>query len=76
VVRSRLNFDPGYVDRTSGDYRLAPDSLAIGAGTLTPSGGLGPLDLDGNPRVRGYGVDLGAYEADDPSFFVDGFEPE
>lgn len=66
--------DPGYVDRNAGDYRLILASPAVGAGTATPDGGLGPLDLDGNARIIGPRVDLGAYEADDPTLFVDGFE--
>jgi len=74
AVNSLLDTDPGYVDRTTGDYRLPLSSPAIGAGTLTPAGGLGEFDLDGNPRVIGIGVDIGAYEADDPRIFVDGFE--
>lgn len=69
-----FDVDPGYVDRAEGDYRLAPTSPAIGAGTLTPPGGLGTLDLDGNARVRGLGVDIGAYEANDLRLFADGFE--
>ena len=74
IVNSLLNADPGYIDRGAGNYRLPLSSPAIGAGTLTPAGGLGMLDLDGNPRVRGFGVDLGAYEADDPTLFRNGFE--
>jgi hypothetical protein len=70
-------FGPGarYVDPAGGDYRLQPGSPALGAGTATPPGGLGPTDLDGNPRVIGFGgVDLGAYELDDPTIFRDRFE--
>jgi hypothetical protein len=58
--------DPRFVDRISGNYRLAPDSPAIDSG----NGEHAPLetDLDGAPRVQdGHGtgtaaVDIGAYE--------------
>ena len=69
-----FNADPGYVDAANGDYHLALDSPVIGAGSLTPPGGLGPNDLDGKARRIGLGVDLGAFEADDPVVFIDGFE--
>ena len=67
--------DPGYLDRAAGDYRLPYfASPAVNAGTSSPTGGLGAADLDGNARVDGPGVDLGAFEAEDPTLFVDGFE--
>ncbi len=48
---------------TGGDYRLRVDSPAINAGDddALPSGIT--TDLDGNPRVVGDEIDLGAYEA-------------
>lgn len=69
-----FDVDPGYVDRDAGNYRLVLASPAVGGGTATPDGGLGALDLDGNARIIGPRVDMGAYEADDPTLFVDGFE--
>ncbi|MCU0229998.1 MAG: right-handed parallel beta-helix repeat-containing protein, partial [Acidobacteria bacterium] len=63
---SDLLADPRFVDRPSGNYRLAADSPAIDSG----DGDHAPLatDLDGAPRIqdgRGSGtaiVDIGAYE--------------
>jgi hypothetical protein len=52
---------PGFVD-PGWDYHLLPFSLAVDAGAPSPPGGLGPLDLDGEPRVQGRAVDIGAYE--------------
>ncbi|MEM9874953.1 MAG: choice-of-anchor Q domain-containing protein [Myxococcota bacterium] len=47
--------------QVGGDYRLQTGSPAIdaGNGTLNTT----PLDLDGNMRVQGQAIDLGAYEA-------------
>ena len=51
---------PGFADQTSGDFRLAANSACINAGrnmyvTTTK-------DLDGNPRIAGGTVDIGAFE--------------
>lgn len=43
----------------AGDYRLRPGSPAVDAGG---SEGIGEADLDGNPRLCGDEVDVGAYE--------------
>lgn len=56
--------DPVFVDPVNGDYRLdssspAIDALPNGLGVRLPSA---MLDLDGNPRDDGNGIDLGAYE--------------
>ena len=74
AVESLFGIDPHYEDRESGLYQLLPSSPAIGAGASTPPGGLGALDLEGNPRVIGMRVDIGAHEFDDPVLFMDGFE--
>jgi hypothetical protein len=48
------------------DFHLLPGSLAIDAGDdgSVPADLL--IDLDGNPRIQGRHVDIGAYEAPEP----------
>lgn len=67
-----VGVDPLFVDAGNGDYRLAPLSPAIDAGTAAPPGGLGPFDLAHAPRVAGALPDQGAFEHD--ALFADGFE--
>jgi hypothetical protein len=55
--------NPLFVNPTIGpaeNFRLSPGSPAIDAGVVDAF--TGPTDLDGNPRVQGAAVDLGAYE--------------
>jgi len=53
---------PGFVKRDAASYRLAYGSACFDAGTnalwMTSA-----LDLAGNPRIRNYSVDMGAYES-------------
>ena len=52
--------DPQFVDAAGGDYRLLPTSPCVDAGSnvyVTVG-----TDLDGNPRIFGASVDMGAYE--------------
>jgi|CXWL01.1.fsa_nt_gi hypothetical protein len=58
--------DPQFVGRAARDYHLLPTSPARDVGSLAPPAGLGATDLDGQTRVRGAGVDLGAYEGAAP----------
>ncbi len=51
---------PSFVNSVGGNFRLQSDSPCVNSGTnyYAP----GPVDLDGNARLRGGTVDLGAYE--------------
>ncbi|RKZ09428.1 hypothetical protein DRQ32_08170, partial [bacterium] len=57
-----IDADPLFMDAPDGDFRLTMASRAINAGdsSALPEGLL--LDLDGNPRIYGPSVDMGAYE--------------
>jgi hypothetical protein len=50
---------PAFVDAPAGDYREAPGSPTIDAGSRE---GIGALDLEGNPRSLGAAPDIGAFE--------------
>jgi Ca2+-binding RTX toxin-like protein len=53
---------PKYVDAPSGDLHLRPTSPLIDAGLVCPPGGLSNPDAEGNSRVAGGRVDMGAFE--------------
>jgi len=53
--------DPLFVDPANGDYHLRASSPAINAGDNSAPN-LPSTDLDGNPRIVGPAVDIGAYE--------------
>lgn len=47
LPHSGVGIDPGFVDAADDDYRLRPDSIAVGRGNPDFAG---PTDLAGNPR--------------------------
>jgi hypothetical protein len=61
--------DPQFANAAAGDYRIPVSSPCADAGCSALA--TGPLDLAGNPRVRGGAVDMGALESD-PSGDMDG----
>jgi parallel beta-helix repeat protein len=54
--------DPVFLDASAGDYHLQATSPCIdtGSNALVPAGIT--VDLEGNPRIAGSAVDMGAYE--------------
>ncbi len=60
-----ISAEPLFVDQATGNLRLQSNSPCINAGnnSYAPSG----VDLDGNPRIAGGTVDMGAYEFQTPS---------
>ncbi|GIW40950.1 MAG: hypothetical protein KatS3mg076_1527 [Candidatus Binatia bacterium] len=60
---SSLFADPSLVDPASGDLHLAQGSPALDAGDPAFAPAPGETDIDGEPRVNGVRVDVGADEA-------------
>ena len=76
--------DPGFVGAVQGDFRLNANSPLVDAGKDDPDGGFATValqgfatavDLQGEERVQGLHVDIGAYESDQSEFiFKNGFD--
>jgi len=58
-----IDIDPQFVDPCSANYHLLPGSPCIDTGDPAYVPGPNETDLDGNPRVTGGRIDMGAYEA-------------
>jgi hypothetical protein len=59
-IAANMNVNPLFKNVSEGDYRLTSSSPAVDAGAsdaLIPN-----FDLNGNPRINGAAIDLGAYE--------------
>jgi hypothetical protein len=54
--------DPLFVNGTTPDLHVAPNSPAVNAGINLGAAVVGALDFAGNPRVQGANIDMGAYE--------------
>lgn len=59
---------PGFVNLAARDLRLAFDSPCINSGNNAFVSG--STDLDGNPRIKGSTVDVGAYEYQNPASVI------
>ena len=57
-----LNTDPLFVDRNAGDYHLRSSSPCINAGDPNRTAEAGETDIDGESRIMGGRIDMGAYE--------------
>ena len=63
-----ITLNPLFVNRAGGNLRLQSNSPCINAGLNAYAPG--PTDLDGNPRIVGGTVDIGAYECQSPALLA------
>lgn len=63
-----IDKDPRFVDPENGDFHLRRDSPCIDAGTLDTR--FLPHDFEGDPRVSGSGIDMGADEFHTHLYFI------
>jgi len=64
AVGANLTNDPAFVNPAAGNFHLQTNSPGINSGNNADV--TGSTDLDGNPRIAGGTVDLGAYEYQTP----------
>ncbi|MGA2683834.1 MAG: choice-of-anchor Q domain-containing protein [Verrucomicrobiota bacterium] len=64
VPNNSISNAPGFVNPDAGDFHLTPWSRCIDAGNNAVA--TNSTDLDGNPRIVGAAVDMGAYENQSP----------
>ena len=60
--QNNLSVDPAFVDIESGDYHLSQNSPVIDKGDSSPILPIPETDIDGESRLQGNGVDIGADE--------------
>lgn len=60
-----ISLDPKFIDWRNGDLHFQSNSPCINAGNNAYVSS--PIDLDGNPRIVGGTVDIGAYEFQSPA---------
>lgn len=68
-----IGVNPLFLSPAAIDYHLRIGSPAENTGDNSPPGGLGLLDLDGNPRIKDGTVNIGCYEGI-AEVFTDDFE--
>jgi predicted outer membrane repeat protein len=61
--KNNIDADPLFIGSTVGDFHLLTGSPCIDAGDLQYVPQLNEMDLDGNPRLIGRAIDIGAFEA-------------
>jgi hypothetical protein len=65
---SSITNDPMFVNPANGDFHLQSNSPCINSGNNAFV--VGTTDLDGNPRIVGGTVDIGAYEYQTPASII------